>query len=168
MTDYPSRPRRDTRPGARPAAAPVDGVGSFCANCQSPMAPDAAFCNRCGAPRLTRDTSPTEVLPVTRPLARETVVEEEVRQDAPLVATGPPTGWSWPLVALAILATLILLLVLFLAFFDDDDDADTPPTTTVVPTVPTTVAVPVPVQPPATVVVPVPVPGGGSATTAAT
>lgn len=151
MTDYPGRPRSDP-------AAPVDGVGIFCANCHSPMPPDADFCNRCGAPRLTRDTSPTQVLPVTRPRARETVVEEDIRDEVPLVHTPPPVNW-WPLAALGVLGALILLLVLFLALDDDDDAVDTDTTTTLVPltTVPPAPlpTAPPPTQPPQTVFVPV-------------
>lgn len=154
MTDYPARPRSQP-------AAPVDGVGIFCANCQAPLSPDAVYCNKCGARRLTQDTSPTEVIPVARPRAQETVVEEEIRDERPLVATPPPTNW-WPIAALGVLGVLILLLVLFVALDDDDDDVVDPNTTTTLPlaTVPSTapLTVPAPVtQPPQTVFVPVPV-----------
>lgn len=163
MTDYPRRPRSEP-------AAPVDGVGMFCANCQAPLPPDAEFCNKCGARRLTRDTSPTQVLPVTRPVS-ETVVEEEIRDEPRLVRAPPPTNW-WPLAALGVLGILILLLVLFLALDDDDDDVVDTVTTTTLPlaTVPTTspVVVPAPAtQPPQTILVPVqPAPTTAQATTA--
>lgn len=151
MSDYPGRPRPEP-------TAPVDGVGVFCANCHAPMPPDADFCNRCGAPRLTRDTSPTQVLPVAPPRARETVVEEDIRHDVPYVQAPPPTNW-WPLAALGVLGVLILLLVLFLAFEDDDDDVVDPATTTTLlpPTtvVPPPLPAPAPTQPPQTVFVPV-------------
>lgn len=172
MTDYPARPRSQP-------ADPVDGVGVFCARCQTPLPPDADFCNKCGAPRLTRDTSATQVLPVAAPRARETVYEEEIRDERPLMRTPPPTNW-WPLVALGILGLLILLLVLFIALDDDDDDVVDPnTTTTLVPaaTVPPTVApvpapAPVITQPPQTIFVPVqpqnPPPTASAPTTSAT
>lgn len=166
MTDYPARPRSQP-------ASPVDGVGVFCASCQAPLPPDADFCNKCGAPRLTHDTSATQVLPVNRPQARETVYEEEIRDQRPLVRTPPPTNW-WPLAALGVLGVLILFLVLFLALDDDDDDVVDPNTTTTllpVTSLPPVAPAPPPApvtQPPQTVFVPVqPAPTNAPAPTSA-
>ncbi|HUP69699.1 MAG TPA: zinc ribbon domain-containing protein [Acidimicrobiales bacterium] len=167
MTDYPARPRSQP-------TSPVDGVGVFCASCQAPLPPDADFCNKCGAPRLTRDTSATQVLPVNRPQARETVYEEEIRDERPMVRTPPPTNW-WPLAALGVLGVLILFLVLFLALDDDDDDVVDPNTTTTtllpVTSLPPVAPAPPPApvtQPPQTVFVPVqPAPTNAPASTSA-
>ena len=101
----------------------------YCRSCQSALAPEDAFCPKCGTARAAVASTLTEtqmIAPVTEvvaPVVRERVV---AAPRAPLMPEEPrSSGW---LIALAVLAALLLAVVLFVAL--RPHNATSPATTT--------------------------------------
>ena len=132
----------DEPPETRPVM-PVDGGAAYCRRCRAPLAPDAAFCPRCGEARLGTET---ELIEPAAPVRRS------VRQGARPRPYPPPDDREWrPLLWLAVLGAVLLLVVLLVALAGDGDDTpETTTTTTTSTTVATTArrVIPTPTLPP--------------------
>ncbi|MDQ3680533.1 MAG: zinc ribbon domain-containing protein [Actinomycetota bacterium] len=135
-----------TDPPETRAVSPADGGDVFCAKCRASMPPEAAYCPKCGAPRMANE--PTRVLPPVPPVGR--VREEAVyAEDSPRrrVSPPPPRSWNTAMIVLGVLGLFLLVLVVLLALLDEDDSGPPEPTTTIRLTPTTVRPAPAPTRP---------------------